>query len=203
MKIILATRNAGKVRELQALLSHLPVTVLSLGEVDDPPEVEEDEPTLQGNARKKAVTLLDHSGLPSLADDTGLEVDALGGAPGVRSARFAGLEADDVANRARLLRDLSGHEDRSARFRTVIALAGIDGAGGREVVFFEGVCEGVILMEERGSGGFGYDPIFAPVGERRSFAEMTADQKNRISHRGQAMRLAADFLQRLANGTNP
>jgi XTP/dITP diphosphohydrolase len=191
MKIVLATRNPGKVAELRALLADLPVELISAAEVEGAPEVEEDAPTLEGNARKKAEALHQHTGLPALADDTGLEVDAIGGAPGVHSARFAGLEADDVANRVKLLRDLDGVADRSARFRTVLAFT-----EGDEVHFFEGVCEGRITEAERGTGGFGYDALFQSEGEIRTFAEMPAEAKNQISHRGRALKQFADFLHR-------
>lgn len=191
MEIILATRNRGKVAEMQALLAELPVRLHAAADLADAPEVEEDEPTLAGNARKKAEALHRHTGRHALADDTGLEVDALGGRPGVHSARFAGPEADDAANRARLRRELAGVDDRTARFRTVIAFA-----EGGDVHLFEGVCPGRIIDEERGSGGFGYDALFVPEGEARTFAELSADEKNRISHRGQALRRFAAYLER-------
>jgi XTP/dITP diphosphohydrolase len=197
LTIVLATRNPGKLAELRALLAGLPVELVSAAEISGAPDVEEDAPTLEGNARKKAEALHAHAALPALADDTGLEVDALGGAPGVRSARFAGPYADpasspgqaDAANRARLLRDLDGAPNRTARFRTVLAFA--DGA---DVRFFEGVCEGQITEAERGDGGFGYDALFQPEGELRTFAEMPAEAKNAVSHRGRALRAFADFL---------
>ena len=189
MQIVLATRNPGKVAELRALLADLPVELVSAADVEGAPEVEEDAPSLEGNARKKAEALHRHTGLPALADDTGLEVDALGGAPGVHSARFAGPDADDAANRAKLRRDLDGAANRSARFRTVLAFA-----EGDEVRFFEGVCEGRITEAERGSGGFGYDALFQPEGEKRTFAEMPAEAKNQISHRGRALQQFATFL---------
>ena len=145
---------------------------------------------------KKPKPLHAHTGLPALADDTGLEVGALGGRPGVRSARFAGPHADDAANRARLLRELAGHADRAAQFRTVIALA-----EGGDVRYFEGVCRGLIIEEERGTGGFGYDALFVPEGEARTFAEMRQEEKNAISHRGRALREVAAYLRdRLAPG---
>ena len=193
MRIALATRNPGKVAELAARLDGLGVTLDTAASLDAPP-VEEDADTLAGNAAKKARSLWDHAGLPALADDTGLEVDALGGAPGVYSARFAGPDADDSANRAKLLRDLSGAEVRSARFRTVLAYVDADG-----LRTFDGVCEGVITTEERGDAGFGYDAIFQPAdGNGRTFAQMTADEKNRISHRGRALDAFAAWLQRRA-----
>lgn len=191
MRIVLATHNPGKVAELRALLADLPVELVSAAEIDGAPEVEEDAPTLEGNARKKAEALHAHTGLPSLADDTGLEVDALGGAPGVHSARFAGPAADSEANRSRLLRDLENATNRRARFRTVLAFAE---AG--DVRFFEGVCEGRITGVERGEGGFGYDALFQPDGETRTFAEMPVEAKNRISHRGRALEGFAAYLHR-------
>ena len=195
MRIVLATRNPGKVAELRALLADLPVELVSTAEIDGAPDVEEDAPTLRGNAEKKARALWAHTGLPSLADDTGLEVDALGGAPGVYSARFAGPEADAEANRRRLLRDLDGEADRTARFRTVLAFA-----DGDEVHFFDGVCEGTITTAERGDGGFGYDALFQPDGDTRTFAEMPAEAKNAISHRGRALQHFARYLrERLSN----
>ena len=191
MRIVLATRNPGKVAELRALLADLPVDLVSASEVEGAPEVDEDAPTLEGNAQKKAWALHAHTGLPALADDTGLEVDALGGAPGVHSARFAGPDADAEANRIRLLRDLAGADDRAARFRTVLAFA-----DGGDVQFFEGICEGRITNVERGEGGFGYDALFQPEGETRTFAEMPAEAKNRISHRGRALEGFAAYLHR-------
>jgi len=190
LTLVLATRNPGKVAELAAALEGLPVTLVSAAEVGAP-EVEEDAGTLRGNAEKKARALHAHTGLPALADDTGLEVDALDGAPGVFSSRYAGPEGDDAANRRKLLADLAGAPARTARFRTVLAFA--DGAGVR---FFDGVCEGVIAAEEAGAGGFGYDALFRPSeGDGRTFAEMTAAEKNRISHRGRAVEAFAAFLQ--------
>ena len=191
VRIVLATRNPGKVAELRALLADLPVDLISASEVEGAPEVEEDAPTLEGNARKKAEALHAHTDLPALADDTGLEVDALDGAPGVHSARFAGPDADAGANRVRLVRDLSGAVDRSARFRTVLAFA-----DGGDVEVFEGVCEGEITEAERGDGGFGYDALFQPESETRTFAEMTAEAKNTISHRARALHQFAAFLRR-------
>ena len=129
-------------------------------------------------------------GIPSLADDTGLEVDALGGAPGVHSARFAGPDANDARNRRKLLDALQGHENRNARFRTVVSYVDEDG-----VRYFEGVCEGRIEQQERGTGGFGYDPLFTPIGETRTFAELEPDEKNALSHRGRALRAFLAFLK--------
>ena len=193
MIVVLATRNAGKVAELRARLLSLPVQLIAADELENAPEVEEDAPTLRGNAETKARALFAHAKLPALADDTGLEVDALDGAPGVHSARYAGPEADPERNRQRLLVALNGRADRRARFRTVLAFADAKG-----VRFFDGVCEGTITEEPVGEGGFGYDPLFVPdeqpvetmsgqLHSSRTFAEMMTDEKNRISHRGRAL----------------
>ena len=192
MKIVLATGNPGKVRELERLLEGVQVELIPLSEVPDPPSVVEDQPTFRGNARKKAHELYLHTGLPALADDSGLEVRVLNGEPSVLSARFAGPDADDAANRQRLLERMAGLSDRAARFRTVIALASDD-----QVVYFEGTCNGQILDRERGSGGFGYDSLFLPEGHELSFAEMDADSKNAISHRGRAVRTLSAYLRRI------
>lgn len=193
-RILLATGNPGKVAEMRALLADLPVALISAAEYGDTPEVVEDAPTLEGNARKKALVLHEHTGMTALADDTGLEVDALGGRPGVHSARYAGEEADPAANRALLLQELEGVSDRSARFRTVVAYT-----DGEVMHYFEGVCEGRIIDEERGSGGFGYDALFVPEGYDRTFAELSEEAKNAVSHRGRALRAFAGFLrERLA-----
>lgn len=195
-RLVLATRNPGKVAELAARLDGLGVALVSAADVPGAPDVDETADTLAGNAALKARALHAHTGLPALADDTGLLVDALGGAPGVHSARYAGPDADDAANRARLLAALDslprtrsgGVADRSARFETVLALA--TDAGLR---FFTGVCSGRIATEERGAGGFGYDALFVPDdGDGRTFAEMTREEKGRISHRGRAL---AAFVQ--------
>jgi XTP/dITP diphosphohydrolase len=199
VKLVLATRNPGKLAELRARLIGLPVALVSAAEVGAP-EVDEDADTLRGNAEKKARALHAHTGLPALADDTGLEVDALGGAPGVFSARYAGPEADESANRLKLLDALAGAPDRRARFRTVLAFA--DGAA---VHFFDGVCDGAITAEEFGTEGFGYDAVFRPDEQpvdtspgqpegARTFAEMTKEEKNRISHRGRALDAFVAFL---------
>ena len=202
MRLVLATQNPGKVAELRARLAGLPVELVSAAELGAP-DVPETADTLRGNAELKARALLAFAGDAALADDTGLEVDALGGAPGVRSARYAGPGADDAANRARLLAELDraaqhGDGRRSARFRTALAYAD---AGG--VRFFDGLCEGTITPDERGTGGFGYDAVFDPADgdppevspqDRRTFAQMTADEKNAISHRGRALDAFAAWL---------
>jgi XTP/dITP diphosphohydrolase len=190
MRLVLATRNPGKVAELAARLADLPVTLVSAADLPGAPEVDEDAGTLHGNALKKARALAAFAGLPALADDTGLEVDALGGAPGVLSARFAGPDATDADNRAALLDALADADSRSARFRTVLAF--VDGAEART---FDGLCDGRILRAERGAGGFGYDRLFVPAdGDGRAFAEMDAAEKNTISHRGRALDAFAAWL---------
>jgi len=192
LRLVLATRNAGKVRELEALLAGLPVEVVPCPA--EAPEVEEDAPTLEGNAEKKARALHAFTGMAALSDDTGLEVDALDGRPGVRSARFAGEHATDADNRAHLLAELRGQTNRRARFRTVLAYVGEAGA----LHTFEGICEGQILEEERGTGGFGYDALFVPDGHAETFAEMPKESKNRISHRARALAAFTNWLEQAA-----
>ena len=190
MRLILATRNPGKVAELAERLDGLDVELTSAAALDGAPEVVEDADTLRGNAEKKARALFAHTGAPALADDTGLEVDALGGRPGVRSARYAGEHATDAANRHLLLSELAGASTRAARFRTVLAYVDADGAH-----CFDGVCEGEITPRETGAGGFGYDAVFRPTaGDGRTFAEMTSAEKNAISHRGRALDAFAAWL---------
>ncbi|HEY3352577.1 MAG TPA: XTP/dITP diphosphatase [Polyangia bacterium] len=183
VRLVVATRNRNKVRELAPLLAGLDVTLLTLADLPELPEVVEDGATFAANAAKKARVIAAATGRPVLADDSGLEVDALGGAPGVRSARFAGAGHDDGANNARLLAELAGvpAERRTARFRCAMAL--VDGGA---AIVREGACEGVILDAPRGGGGFGYDPLFLypPLG--RTFAELSVDEKNRLSHRARA-----------------
>ena len=196
MNLVLATRNPGKVTELRDRLGSLGVELLSAADVDGAPDVEEDAPSLAGNAKKKALALHRHTGLPALADDTGLEVYALDMKPGVRSARYAGEKADDSANRKRLLVNLGaankkqGNGDRAARFRTVLAFA-----QGGVVRLFEGQCEGAIAEKEAGDGGFGYDAVFRPDGADKTFAEMEPAEKNAISHRGKALDRFVGYLQ--------
>lgn len=189
-RLVLATRNPGKVDEIRALLSDLPVNPVPASDLEAPPDVEEDAPDLKGNALKKAQILHAYTGLPTLADDTGLEVDALDGAPGVHTARYAGPDATPEDNCRRMLHELDGVDGRAARFRTVIAYVA-DGIP----QYFEGVCEGHITTEPRGEGGFGYDPIFVPAGETRTFAEMTPDEKNALSHRKKALQHFTRFME--------
>lgn len=189
MKIVFATNNAHKLKEVQAVLgpSFELVTPHACG-VDE--EIPEEQPTLEGNASQKSHYLHARTGLDCFADDTGLEVEALGGEPGVHSARYATDGHDDEANKRLLLQRLEGVRNRRARFRTAIAL--IDGDGEH---LFEGVVYGDIACEEHGADGFGYDPLFIPEGEQRTFAQMSAEEKNAISHRGRAVRRLAEYLQ--------
>jgi XTP/dITP diphosphohydrolase len=193
MKLLVATSNAGKLREFERLLRGLRIELVSLRELPGAPEVEEDGATYAENARKKAVELARWSGLPALADDSGLEVDALGGAPGVRSARYAGPEQDAAANRRRMLEALRGvaGAGRTARFKCAIAVARPDGA----LLEGAGVCEGRIGVSEQGGGGFGYDPLFVyePLG--RTLAELPEAEKDAISHRGRAAALLIPRLR--------
>ena len=197
-RLVFATRNAGKLTELGALIADLAIDVCSLDDLGVTGEVVEDGETFHDNARKKAVAARDATGLIALADDSGLEVDALGGAPGVRSARYAGDHlqgrASDDANNARLLGALANTTaPRTARFRCVLALA----RPGQEVLFAEGTCEGTIAASPRGSLGFGYDPLFIVEGTNRTLAELALDEKNRFSHRGHAMRALVSALRTL------
>lgn len=190
MQIVFATNNAHKLDEVSAILGlgFELVTPASLGITEDIPET---QPTLEGNALQKARYIRERTGLDCFADDTGLEVAVLGGAPGVRSARYAGDRHDFDDNNRLLLKNLEGMADRSARFRTVIALI----LDGREHLF-EGRVEGRIIDEYRGRGGFGYDPIFIPEGFDATFAEMSADQKNAVSHRARAVENLKYFLSK-------
>ena len=183
-----ATRNDHKLREIREILS-IPGLAL-VGAVDVPglPDVEEDGATFEANARKKAVELARLAGMWTLADDSGLEVDALGGAPGVFSARYAGEPVDYAANNRKLLRALDGAADRRGRFRCVIALS--DAAGTCECV--EGACPGAIAAAPRGTHGFGYDPVFVPDGFTETFAELPSATKNRLSHRANALKHAVE-----------
>ena len=188
--LVLATGNPGKVDELRALLADLPLTLRPTGDLDAPPDVTEDADTLNGNARKKARAFHEHTGLAALADDTGLEVAALDGGPGVHTARFAGPDATPDDNKRRLLDVMEGVEDRRARFRTVAALVEDDGT----MRTFEGICSGTITTEPQGDGGFGYDPLFLPDGRDQTFAEMPPETKNQISHRRKALDAVRQFL---------
>lgn len=186
MKLLIATRNRHKFGEISAILAVPGLQFLNPNDFPDLPEVIEDGVTFEANARKKALCLAQASGRWTLADDSGLEVEALQGAPGVYSARYAGVPSNDEANNCTLLRNLTGITHRNAQFRCVIALAGPD----HTIRTVEGICPGTVLNAPRGAQGFGYDPLFVPCGHSRTFAELDASVKNTISHRAQALRKA-------------
>ena len=196
MKLVFASNNAHKLDEVRNILSD--VEIVSLREVGFVDEIDETGSTLEENSHLKAQTIWNWLEAHDLAkdcdgvfaDDTGLEIAALGGAPGVRTARWAGDEACDVNNRQKALRELQGQEDRSARFRTVVSL--ITASEEQQV---EGVVHGRIALQEEGDGGFGYDPIFVPEGHEKTFASLSAEEKNAISHRGRAMENLCKILK--------
>lgn len=196
-EILLATRNQDKVRELTALLGDLGIRIRTLAEFPTAPEIEEDGTTCEANALKKAGGIAAATGFPSVADDTGLEVDALGGRPGVYAARYAGEHATYEDNCRKLLQELKGvpWAGRTARFITVAALAM---PGGQSQVT-TGILQGVIAEACVGSQGFGYDPVFFVPELGRTLAELTAEEKNRVSHRAKAFRSMADILRTLAS----
>lgn len=189
-ELVFATNNPHKLSEVQHLLGNS-FKLLSLKDIHLVDEIPEDYDTLEKNAAQKAWYIYDKTKLNCFADDTGLEVDALNGQPGVYSARYAGEGKNPKDNIIKLLKELSGVENRKARFRTVIALI-IDGSE----YLFEGIVNGQIIEKERGVDGFGYDPVFQPDGYSLTFAEMDLDQKNRISHRAKAVALLVDFLKK-------
>lgn len=190
--IVLASRNRDKIKELRSTLAPLKITLKSSYDFPELEEVVEDRLTLEGNALKKARYVHGQTGLPALSDDTGLEVEALGGRPGVYSARYAGESASYQDNVDKLLEELSGVEEknRKAQFRTVVALV-----SEKDVLTFEGVCRGEILTGRRGDGGFGYDPVFRPAGHEQTFGELDTGIKNRISHRGKAIARFYEWLE--------
>ncbi len=189
MRLVLATANPDKVSEIGAIVTGVELAPRP----ESVPEIHESGDSLEDNARLKAKVVMEATGQPALADDTGLEVTALGGEPGVRSARYAGEGASYADNVAKLLEVLRDSSDRRARFRTVAVALFPDG----DEVMAEGVIEGEIAREPRGSGGFGYDPVFIPLGgEGLTFAEMTASAKNAMSHRGRAFRALSEGLAR-------
>ncbi len=197
-RVVLASRNRHKVRELGRMLEDVGIELVGLDEVAPAaPELVEEGETFAENAVSKAHQAAELTGMPALADDSGLEVDALGGAPGVYSARFAGTHGDTEANNDLLLEKLEGLPDaeRTARFRCVIAL--VDPAAGLERTF-EGTCEGRIAHERRGQGGFGYDPLFYLPDRGQTVAQLPPAEKDRISHRGNAVRRLREFLLRFA-----
>jgi XTP/dITP diphosphohydrolase len=191
MRIVCASANPHKVEELARLL---PSWVDLVARPSDIGDIDEDAPTLEGNAIIKAVEIANHASEWAISDDTGLEVEALNGAPGVRSARFAGEHATDADNRALLLAKLDGVMNRSARFRTVVALVSSKG----DIHFVGGECRGTIAESERGDSGFGYDALFIPTdGDGRTFAEMTGAEKDAVSHRGRALAQVPELLARI------
>lgn len=190
MKIVFATHNKNKLKEVQSMLSDS-ITLLSLDTIECFDEIPETAETLEGNAILKANYITEKYGYDCFADDTGLEVEALDGAPGVYSARYAGQENDANANVQKLLRAMHGYTDRNAQFRTVIAL-NLKG----KLYLFEGVCKGEIIKNPQGENGFGYDSIFKPEGFDRSFAEMSLTEKNKISHRASAIDKLVRFLSK-------
>lgn len=190
-RLVFATRNPGKVKEISELLDgHF--DVIGLDDIGCHEDVPETADTIEGNAIQKAEYVKEHYGVDCFADDTGLEVNALGGAPGVYTARYAGPAKDAGANMDKLIGALAGQSDRGARFKTVIALTGAQGTQ-----TFEGICVGTIAPTRSGADGFGYDPVFVPEGGTATFAEMDAVTKNRISHRGKAVRA---MVAKLKNG---
>ena len=191
MRIVCASANPHKVEELARML---PSWVDLVARPSDIGDIDEDAPTLEGNAIIKAVEVANHASEWAIADDTGLEVEALNGAPGVRSARFAGDHATDSENRALLLAKLDGVTNRSARFRTVVALVSSKG----DIHFVGGECVGTIAESERGDSGFGYDSLFIPAdGDGRTFAEMNGPEKDAVSHRGRALAQIPELLARI------
>jgi len=188
MKLVIATRNRHKLEEIHAIFNFQGLEVCSAFDFPHIPDVVEDGDTLEANAIKKAVEICQATGLPALADDSGLEVEALNGEPGVYSARWSGEGCTYADNNLKLLRELAGKGNRRARFRTVIALA-LPGEAPQTV---EGSVQGIIIEELRGDQGFGYDPLFMPDGYNQTFAELPAEVKNKISHRARALNAASN-----------
>ena len=193
MEIVFATNNPNKVKEINDILGDS-FKLLSLHDLKIFDDIPENEPTLEGNSLHKARVVNRMLNMDVFADDTGLEIDALNGLPGVHSARFAGENKDSGANIEKALSMMGECENRNARFRTVIALI----LAGKEYLF-EGIVNGRIIAEKRGNEGFGYDPVFIPEGMSRTFAEMSLDEKNRISHRARAFEKLKEFLTRYYN----
>ena len=192
LELLIATTNRGKLREIRRILRRFEIEVLSPAEAGIAFAVEETAGTFEGNARLKAEALVAWIDMPVLGDDSGIEVDALEGRPGLLSARYGGAELNDAGRNARLLTEMEdvAEEERSARFRCAVAVA----ESGRASVVFEGCVEGRVARQARGSGGFGYDPIFYFPGYRRTFGELTPDEKDTVSHRGHAFRAAGNYL---------
>jgi len=191
MKLVFATNNLNKLKEVQEMLSNA-IEIVSLKDINCFDEVDETETTLEGNAKLKADYITQKFGYNCFADDTGLEVESLDGKPGVYSARYAGEPVNSENNMQKLLTELKGKENRKAQFRTAVCL----NLNGEQYVF-EGTCKGEILKEKQGIEGFGYDPLFKPDGFSESFANMNSEDKNKISHRGLAIQQLIDFLLNL------
>lgn len=192
MELVFATNNKNKVKEIKALLPDF-IKVLSLADIGCTEEIEETEDSIEGNAKLKADYITNTYGYDCFADDTGLEVDALDGSPGVYSARYAGEDATYEDNVQKMLQEMKGKNNRKAQFRTTVALN-----LKRKQYLFEGVCKGEINTEKSGNDGFGYDPIFKPTGFDQTFAEMDTKEKGKISHRGIAVQKLIDFLKNLS-----
>ena len=195
MKICFATNNLHKLEEVRQAVDGTDLVILSLDDIHCHEELPETRATLEGNSQQKAEYVYDHYRVPCFADDTGLEVEALNGEPGVYSARYAGPQRISEDNIQLLLKNLFDHQNRSARFRTVITLVGING---ESPCYFEGTVEGTITQNRKGTGGFGYDPVFVPNGFDRTFAEMTLNEKNSISHRARAVSKLAKYLHSIS-----
>ncbi|TDX48809.1 XTP/dITP diphosphatase [Orenia marismortui] len=192
MKLFLATGNQHKIDEMKKILANTKIEIISKNDIDSLPEVIEDQDTFIGNALKKAREISNYTGFPTISDDSGLVVEALDGSPGVYSARFAGVDASDKDNNKKLLKLLKNtpKEERGAYFSCAMAFVSPEG----EEYTVTGRCDGVIDIEEKGSGGFGYDPLFVPTGYQQSFAELGDEIKNRISHRAKALKKMKDYL---------
>lgn len=194
MKLVFATNNKHKLDEVRKIISHHPVEIVSLAEINCFDDIPETADTLEGNALQKAHYIQEKFGLNCFADDTGLEVETLNNAPGVYSARYAGPGHDSEANMKKLLHEMEGKENRKARFRTVIALV-----WNGKTYTFDGIVNGTITTTKRGENGFGYDPIFIPEGYEQTFAELGNDIKNQISHRAKAVEKLDEFLTQLSD----
>lgn len=188
MQIVFATNNQNKVKEVQALLPSS-IQLLNLSDIGCAEDIPETSPTIEGNARQKAVYIKEKYGFDCFADDTGLEVAVLDGAPGVYSARYAGEQKNAENNMHKLLEELEDNSNRKAQFKTVVVLC-----LGDEIKEFTGICTGIITTEKKGEKGFGYDPIFQPEGYQQTFAELSLETKNKISHRGKAISKLIAFL---------
>lgn len=189
MKLCFASNNKHKLEEIRMAVGPS-IEIISLNDMGCIEELPETRDTLEGNSLQKAEYVFHHFSIPCFADDTGLEVESLDGAPGVFSARYAGEQRNSSDNIQLLLKNLSGVSNRRAQFRTVVTLIGME----KSAIFFEGRIQGTITLEERGHSGFGYDPVFIPDGFTRTFAEMTLDEKNKLSHRAIAMKKLTEYL---------